>query len=58
MTKKGAQILIESLSLRVFQIEETEERLSLEKAELRARIQELELVDDPIVPSSIININR
>lgn len=58
MTKKGAQMVIESLSLRIFQIEETEQRLAEEKAELRARIKELELVEDPIVPSTIINVGR
>jgi len=46
MTKKGAQMVMESLSLRVFEIEEIEERLAKEKAQHRARIKELEKVEE------------
>lgn len=46
MTKKGAQIIIESLSLRIFDIDDTIERLLKEKEHHRARIRELEHVED------------
>lgn len=58
MTKKGAQFIIESLSLRVFEIEDIEERLAQEKAANRARIRELEQVEDEIIPTPIINIGQ
>lgn len=56
MTRKGATILIESLSLRVFEIDETTERLSKEKESLQARIRELEQIRDIVEPTPIINI--
>lgn len=56
MTPKGAQQVIESMSLRVFEIEETERRLSEEKEHLRGRIAELESVRDSIVPSPVVLI--
>lgn len=56
MTPKGAQMVIESLSLRVFEIEEVEAKLAKEKADLQVRIRELEETRDSIVPTPIINI--
>ena len=57
MTRKGAQIIIESLSQRFVEIQEIKERLELEEASLRARILELEQVqDDSIKPNPIINV--
>ena len=56
MTRKGAEMVIESLSLRIFEIEAFEERLAKEKAEHRARIAELEQVQDPIKPNLILSV--
>lgn len=56
MNKAGARIIIESLSLRIFEIEEMEARLAKEKADHRARIAELEKVEDPILPDKIISV--
>lgn len=58
MTAKGAQMIIESLSMRVFQIEEAKERLDEEKESLQARIRELEQIRDADVirPTAIVNI--
>ena len=60
MTPKGAAMVIESLSLRVFEIQERRERLNQEEAQLQARIRELELIRDngePLVPTQIIVVN-
>lgn len=60
MTPKGAAMVIESLSLRVFEIQERRERLNQEEAQLQARIRELELIRDngePLVPTRIIVVN-
>ena len=56
MTRKGAQLIIESLSLRVFEIQDMRERLAAEEAQHKARILELEKVTDnpEIVPSQIV----
>lgn len=56
MTRKGAAMVIESLSLRIFDIEEHEARLAKEKATHRARIAELEQVRDPVEATRIISI--
>jgi hypothetical protein len=56
MTRKGAQMVIESLSLRVVEIHEMQERLAKEEATHRARILELERVQDPIQPQPIISV--
>lgn len=53
MTPKGAAMVIESLSLRVFEIEEHEKRLAKEKAQHQARIKELEHIRDG-VPQSVV----
>lgn len=42
MTKVGTRQVIDALALRVFEIEEIETRLSIEKQQLRERIHELE----------------
>ena len=56
MTRKGAQMIIETLSLRVFEIQEIREKLDREEAKHKARIVELEKVtDDPeIMPQQIV----
>jgi hypothetical protein len=51
MTPKGAAIVIESLSLRVFQIQDIRDSLDQEEAQLKARILELEQIRD--MPESI-----
>lgn len=59
MTRKGANIIIENLSLRIFEIEEREARLAKEKAEHRVRIQELRQTtyeEDVIKPLPVITI--
>ena len=56
MTRKGAEIIIESLSLRIFEIQDMEARLSAEKERHRARIAELQQVSDPIQPSAILSV--
>lgn len=53
MTPKGASMVIESLSLRVFEIEAHEERLAKEKAQHQARIKELERIRDGVPPSVV-----
>lgn len=57
MTSQGAQSLIDNLSMRVFEIQETKERLTEEETRLRLRIIELEVLRDggkPIKPSQVI----
>jgi hypothetical protein len=56
MTRKGAQRIIESLSLRILEIQGARERITKEEETLRARIKELEQVQDPIQPQLIISI--
>ena len=60
MTRKGAELVIETLSMRIFEIEDSQERLEDEKRQLRARIEELEWVADqviePIQPHHIISV--
>lgn len=56
MTRKGAEMVIESLSMRVFEIDDTQQRLADEKQRLQARIKELEQVQDPIQPHHIISV--
>lgn len=57
MTHKGAQIVIESLSLRVFEIQEIRERLAKEEQGLVARIKELEgRSQGSIQPQPIISV--
>ncbi len=51
MTPKGASMVIESLSLRVFEIQEAEQRLAKEKAQHQARIKELERIRDGLPPA-------
>jgi hypothetical protein len=56
MTRKGALVIIDTLALRIFELQERRDRINKEESELRARILELEKVtDDPeIVPSQIV----
>lgn len=59
MTPKGAEMVIESLSLRVFEIQDRRAKLEAEEAQLKARIKELELIRDagaPVVATRIIEI--
>lgn len=57
MTHKGAQIVIEALSLRVFEIQEHRERLAKEEQDLVARIKELEgRMQGSIQPQRIISV--
>jgi hypothetical protein len=59
MTPKGAAMVIDTLSLRVFEIQETKERLSKEEEQLKARIKELEQIRDrpeSIQPTRIIEV--
>lgn len=56
MTPRGAQMVIDAMSLRVFEIEGTQGKLAEEKAHLQKRIKELEAERDappPIVPTRI-----
>lgn len=46
MTKVGARQVIDALAMRIFEIEEVESRLSIEKQQLRERIRELEWFED------------
>ena len=58
MTRKGAQIIIEPLSQRFVEIQEMRERLDKEEKSLRARIFELEQVQDSsvsVMPIVIVN---
>jgi hypothetical protein len=56
MTRKGAQMIIETLSLRVFEIQEMKERLTKEEEGHRARILELEQFQEPIQPQPIVSV--
>jgi FtsZ-binding cell division protein ZapB len=56
MTRKGAQMIIETLSLRVFEIQEMKERLTKEEEGHRARIFELEQFQEPIQPQPIVSV--
>lgn len=51
MTPKGATMVIESISLRIFEIEEHQARLAKEKAQHQARIKELERIRDGLPPA-------
>ena len=53
MTKAGKKILIDALSLRIFEIQEARARLAAEELKLRGRIYELE-TDDPISPTPVV----
>ena len=53
MTPKGASMVIESLSLRIFDIEEAEARLAKEKAQHQSRIKELERIRDGVPPAVV-----
>lgn len=58
MTRKGAQIIIESLSQRFLEIQEIRERLDKEEASVRTRILELEQIQDSsvsVMPIVIVN---
>ena len=54
MTRDGAQMLSDSLSMRVFDIDDTIARLQDEKEMMQARIKELsEIINSsPIVPQT------
>jgi uncharacterized coiled-coil protein SlyX len=57
MTKKGAEILIEELSLRVFELEEYEQRLKQEMLRLKNRLKELNNFYNSFEDKSVI-INK
>ena len=59
MTPKGAAMMIESLSLRVFEIQDMRDRLNKEEAQLKTRIKDLEKIRDRpegIQPTRIIEV--
>jgi hypothetical protein len=59
MTPKGAEMVIESLSLRVFEIQDRRAKLEAEETQLAARIKELEMIRDagaPVVATRIISV--
>jgi hypothetical protein len=56
MSPKGAQLVIDSIDLRIFEIEDIEARVRAEKAILRARREELTKLQEPIVPDAIVSI--
>lgn len=59
MTRKGAQMLIESLTQRYLEIQSLREKLDKEEESLQARILELEQVQDvSVTPIVIVNGNR
>jgi hypothetical protein len=57
MTSKGAQAIIETLSLRVFDIQDARAKLADEERHVRARIKQLEKIRDAIVPDRIIALS-
>lgn len=56
MTRKGAAIIIDSIDVRLFEIDETITKLQKEAHDLRTRRKELSEVTDAIVPNKIISI--
>jgi ribosomal 50S subunit-associated protein YjgA (DUF615 family) len=56
MTRKGAVLVINSMMIRLSEIEEAREKLSAEEKQLVLRIHELEKVRDPIIPNRIVLI--
>jgi hypothetical protein len=58
MTSKGAQLVIDSMSMRIFEIQEIRDRLDKEEIALQSRIIELEFERDqkPIQPQPIISV--
>jgi hypothetical protein len=59
MTPKGATMVIESMSLRIFEIQDIRTRLTAEEEHLKTRIAELEKVRDMpegIQPTRIIEV--
>lgn len=56
MTPKGAAIVIDSIDLRIFEIDEIQSRLAQEKEQLRTRRNELTQVRDRIDPNPIVSI--
>lgn len=57
MTRKGAQILIESLTQRYLEIQELRAKLDKEEESLQARILELEQVQDGVSVAPIVIVN-
>ena len=58
MTSKGAVLVINSMMIRLSEIESAREKLAAEEKQLVLRIHELEIVRDTIVPTRIINVGR
>lgn len=56
MTRKGAVLVINSMMIRLSEIEEAREKLAAEEKQLVLRIHELEKVRDPICPNKIVFI--
>jgi len=56
MTRKGAVLVINSMMIRLSEIEDAREKLAAEERQLVLRIHELEKVRDPIIPNRIISI--
>lgn len=53
MTPKGAQFVIDSLDMRIFEIEAIEDRLRAEKTIIRSRREELAQLQKQIEPTVI-----
>jgi hypothetical protein len=58
VTRKGATLVINSMMIRLSEIESAREKLAAEEKQLVLRIHELEKVRDTIVPTRIINVGR
>jgi ribosomal 50S subunit-associated protein YjgA (DUF615 family) len=56
MTRKGATLVINSMMIRLSEIESAREKLAAEEKQLVLRIHELEKVRDPIIPNRIVLI--
>jgi len=56
MTRKGAVLVINSMMIRLSEIESAREKLAAEEKQLVLRIHELEKVSNPIIPNRIVLI--
>jgi hypothetical protein len=56
MTPKGAGIVIDSIDMRLFEIDDVENRLRAEKCILLARREELVQLQENIEPTTIVMI--
>lgn len=58
MTRKGAVTIINSMMIRLSEIQDAREKLSAEEKQLVLRIHELEKVRDTIIPDRIVMVDR